>query len=63
MKNHFNGKSGEILSRLNLETSKTFWTELLPFFEKGMAIYVSHNLDLIDVAYQLSQNNKKQLKE
>ena len=51
MENDSNEKPEEILSRLNSETSKTFWIELLPFFAKGMVIHVSHNLDLIEVAY------------
>ena len=28
-----------------------------------MVIHVSHNLDLIEVAYQLSKDNKKQIEE
>ena len=53
----------EIVAKLNRETSKISWTELLPFFAKGMAIYVSHTLDLIKVAYELSQDNKAQMQQ
>lgn len=63
MENDSNEKPEEILSRLNSETSKTFWIELLSFFAKGMVIHVSHNLDLIEVVYQLSKDNKKQIEE
>ena len=63
MEDYSNEKLEEILSKLNLETSKTFWIELLPFFAKGMIVHVSHNLDLIEVAYQLSKDNKKQIEE
>ena len=63
MENDSNEKPEEILSKLNLETSKTFWIELLPFFAKDMVVHVSHNLDLIEVAYQLSKDNKKQIEE
>lgn len=52
-----------ITDKLNRETSKIGWTELLPFFAKGMAIYVSHTLDLINVAHVLSQDNKVQFEE
>ncbi len=52
----------EILAKLNRETSKIAWTELLPFFAKGMAIYVSHTLDLVNVAFELAQDNKEQFK-
>lgn len=55
------GMPEEILAKINQETSKMAWTELLPFFAKGMAIYVSHNLDLIKVAYALSKDDKAQL--
>lgn len=55
------GTPKEILDKINRETSKVTWTELLPFFAKGMAIYVSHKLDLIKVAYALSEDNKQQL--
>ena len=53
----------ERLTKLNRETSKMVWTELLPFFAKGMAIYVSHKMDLIQVAYELSEDNKEQFKQ
>lgn len=54
------GTTEEILTKINRETSKMNWTELLPFFAKGMAIYVSHNLDLIKVAYALADDDKQQ---
>ncbi len=57
------GTPEEVLAKLNSETSKIVWAELLPFFAKGMAIYVSHKLDLVNVAYELSEDNKKQLEE
>ncbi len=57
------GTPDEILAKINQETSKMAWTELLPFFAKGMAIYVSHNLDLIKVAYALSEDDKAQLEK
>jgi hypothetical protein len=55
------GTPEEIVAKINSETSKVAWTELLPFFAKGMAIYVSHKLDLIKVAYALSEDDKQQL--
>lgn len=54
------GTPEEIRNKINRETSKMQWSELLPFFAKGMAIYVSHNLDLIKVAYALSEDDKQQ---
>ncbi|MCW8830968.1 MAG: DUF2288 domain-containing protein [Gammaproteobacteria bacterium] len=40
------------------ETSKIAWRELQYFFASGMAIYVSEELDLIDVASSLVDDNK-----
>lgn len=57
------GTPEELLDKINRETSKMAWSELLPFFAKGMAIYVSHTLDLIKVAYALSVDDKKQIEK
>lgn len=54
------GMLEEPLQKINLETSKINWSELLPFFAKGMAIYVSHKVDLIRVATILSNDDKNQ---
>jgi hypothetical protein len=43
---------------LNLETAKIPWSELQRFFAGGVAIGVAPGLDLLDVAYQMSQDNK-----
>jgi hypothetical protein len=45
---------------LNLETSRIAWEELQRFFASGKAIFVSETLDLIDVAIQISRDNKEQ---
>ncbi|MDB9751692.1 DUF2288 domain-containing protein [Gammaproteobacteria bacterium] len=50
----------EPLQKINRETSKINWNELLPFFAKGMAIYVSHKVDLIRVATILSNDDENQ---
>ena len=39
------------------ETSKIAWTELQRFFAAGKAIYVAHDLDLVEVALQISNDN------
>ena len=46
---------------LNLETSRIAWEELQRFFASGKAIFVSDTLDLIDVAIQISRDNKGQV--
>tara|TARA_R110002072_G_scaffold6364_6_gene37568 strand:- start:7281 stop:7598 length:318 start_codon:yes stop_codon:yes gene_type:complete len=59
-----NEESGEdLLHKINRETSKMAWSELLPFFAKGMAIYVSHKLDLIKVAQVLANDDKTRFEE
>lgn len=45
-------------AKMNLETSQIAWRELQRFFASGAAIYVSPGLDLVDVAYQISEDNK-----
>jgi len=47
--------------KVNLETSKIAWKELQRFFASGSAVYVSPELDLVDVAYQFSIDNKEQV--
>jgi len=47
--------------KVNLETSQIPWKELQGFFANGSAIYVAPDLDLVDVAYQFSIDNKDQV--
>ena len=52
----------EILrAKVNLETSRIAWKELQRYFASGAAIAVSSKLDLIEVAYQMSADNKAQV--
>ncbi|WP_031433556.1 DUF2288 domain-containing protein [Methylomarinum vadi] len=44
--------------KVNLETSLIPWSELQRFFAGGRAIFVAQELDLVEVAYQLSKDNK-----
>jgi hypothetical protein len=55
---------GEIYrAKVNLETSLIAWKELQRFFASGAAIYVSDTLDLVEVAFQISEDNKAQVAE
>jgi hypothetical protein len=47
--------------KVNLETSKIAWKELQRFFASGTAVFVASPLDLVDVAYQFSIDNKNQV--
>ena len=46
---------------INTETAKIAWKELQLFFAQGYALAVSPQLDLVDAAYQVSQDNKQQV--
>ena len=48
-------------AKVNLETSRIAWKELQRFFASGVAIFVNAELDLVDVGYQFSQDNKQQV--
>lgn len=45
-------------TKVNLETSQIPWLELQRFFAAGLAIAVDNSLDLVEVAYQFSNDNK-----
>lgn len=56
------GELEEISRRkVNQETARIAWKELLRFFAAGTVIAVNPGLDLVDVAFQMSQDNKAQV--
>jgi hypothetical protein len=50
-------------AKVNLETSQIPWLELQRFFAGGLAITVAGDLDLVEVAYQFSADNKTQVEQ
>lgn len=50
-------------AKVNLETSQIPWAELQRFFASGLAISVADDLDLVEVAYQFSIDNKIQVQQ
>lgn len=52
-----------VRAKVNQETSKIAWKELQRFFAAGMAIEVSEDIDLIEVALQVSEDNAAQVRE
>lgn len=46
---------------INLETSRIAWKELQRYFASGSAIFVSGALDLVEVAVQISKDNRAQV--
>lgn len=50
-------------AKVNLETSQIAWKELQRFFAAGLAISVAAELDLVEVAFQFSVDNKTQVEQ
>ena len=50
-------------AKVNLETSQIAWKELQRFFASGAALVVSRELDLVEVAFQMSQDNAAQIQQ
>jgi hypothetical protein len=48
----------ELRAKINLETARLPWSELLRHFAQGTVVYVSSELDLIDVAVRISHDDK-----
>lgn len=45
-------------ARINTETAQIAWRELQRFFAQGHAVAVSPKLDLVDVAFRMSTDDK-----
>lgn len=50
-------------AKVNLETSQIAWKELQRFFAGGTALFVSPELDLVEVAFQMSEDNAIQVQQ
>jgi hypothetical protein len=48
-------------ARINSETAQISWNELQHFFAQGHAIFISPDLDLVDVAWEMSCDHKAAL--
>ena len=48
-----------LYAKLNLETAPIAWKELLKFFASGSVLFVSSELDLVQVAVDFSNDNSK----
>ena len=54
--------SSEIFrAKVNLETAQIAWRELQRYFASGVALAVAADLDLVEVALQMSQDNTVQV--
>lgn len=50
-------------AKLNMETSQIAWKELQRFFASGAALFVASELDLVEVAFQMSEDNAAQIQQ
>lgn len=50
-------------AKLNLETAQMPWTDMQRYFASGAALYVSPELDLVEVGYQMSLDNAGQISQ
>ena len=46
-----------IRAKVNLETAQMHWREMQRYFASGAALFVSPELDLVETAYQMSEDN------
>ena len=56
-------RSELLRAKLNLETSKIAWKELQRFFANGTVLVVSTDMDLVEVAFQMSEDNVAQIQQ
>ena len=54
-------KDTELHDKINRETGRIAWSELERHFAQGNVIYVSEQLDLIDVAVRISHDDKEKI--
>lgn len=47
--------------KINLETARLPWAELQRHFAQGTVVYVSPELDLVDVAVRISHDDKESI--
>jgi len=50
-------------AKLNLETAQMPWREMQRYFASGCALFVSADLDLVEVALQMSEDNAAQIQQ
>lgn len=51
-------KDIELRDKVNRETARLPWTELLKHFAQGNVVWVADSLDLVDVAVRISHDDK-----
>lgn len=51
-----------VRAKVNLETAQMPWREMQRYFASGAALYVSPGLDLVETAFQMSEDNAAQIR-
>ncbi len=51
------GRQEIFRAKVNLETARMPWREMQRYFASGAALYVSPDLDLVETAFQMSEDN------
>ncbi len=51
-------KDTDLRHKINRETARLPWSELTRHFAQGTVVYVSEELDLVDVAVRISHDDK-----
>lgn len=54
-------KDTELHDKINQETARVRWSELERHFAHGSVIYVSTELDLVEVALRIAHDDKEQI--
>ena len=54
-------KDTELHNKINSETARIKWSELERHFAQGNVVYVSEQLDLIDVALRIAHDDKESI--
>ncbi len=54
-------KDTDLRIKINRETARLPWSELVRHFAQGNVIYVSDELDLVDVAVRISHDDKENI--
>lgn len=53
----------QLKARLNLETSRIHWHELQTYYARGQVVRVAAELDLLNVASELTADNKARFEQ
>ena len=51
----------DLLLKINMETARLPWTELIRHFAAGSVLTLSNELDLVDVAARISRDDKESI--